>query len=122
MHITCNGYINCLCHAGYILSLVMFLILLIFSYKICEKSVSTSDASPSSPAALEFVRGKLLASGCMIRPSEGGSTIYLVEHLDLEVLFISSCNLLRNYTLVTIFGEGYILMVEIPCRLHLFQR
>ncbi|XP_042011431.1 homeobox-leucine zipper protein HOX9-like isoform X1 [Salvia splendens] len=53
-------------------------------FVICEKSVSTSDAAPSSPAALEFVRGKLLASGCMIRPSEGGSTIYLVEHLDLE--------------------------------------
>ncbi|KAL1542441.1 homeobox-leucine zipper protein HOX9-like [Salvia divinorum] len=53
-------------------------------FVICEKSVSGTDAAPSSPAALEFVRGKLLASGCMIRPSEGGSTLYLVEHLDLE--------------------------------------
>ncbi|XP_057784620.1 homeobox-leucine zipper protein REVOLUTA-like isoform X2 [Salvia miltiorrhiza] len=53
-------------------------------FVICERSISGSDAAPSSPAALEFVRGKLLASGCMIRPSEGGSTIYLVEHLDLE--------------------------------------
>ncbi|KAH6801686.1 hypothetical protein C2S51_033132 [Perilla frutescens var. frutescens] len=53
-------------------------------FVICERSISGSEAAPSSPAALEFVRGRLLASGFMIRPSEGGSTIYLVEHLDLE--------------------------------------
>ncbi|KAI3470468.1 hypothetical protein Pfo_027131 [Paulownia fortunei] len=54
------------------------------SFVVCEKSVSGSDAAPSSPAALEFVRGRMLASGYMICPSEGGSTIHLVEHLDLE--------------------------------------
>lgn len=53
--------------------------------KVCEKSISGSDATPSSPASLEFVRGRMLASGYMIRSIEGGSTIHLVDHWDLEV-------------------------------------
>lgn len=40
---------------------------------------------PSSPVALEFVRGKTLASGYLIFPCEGGSMVTLVTHLDLEV-------------------------------------
>ncbi|KAI3458978.1 hypothetical protein Pfo_015641 [Paulownia fortunei] len=54
------------------------------SFVVCEKSVSGSDAVPSSPAALEFVRGRMLASGYLIHPCEGGSTIHLVDHLDFE--------------------------------------
>ncbi|KAG8390798.1 hypothetical protein BUALT_Bualt01G0121000 [Buddleja alternifolia] len=54
------------------------------SFVVCEKSASGSDAAPSSPASLEFVRGRMLASGYLVRPCEGGSTIYLVDHLDLE--------------------------------------
>ncbi|KAL2525840.1 Homeobox-leucine zipper protein REVOLUTA [Abeliophyllum distichum] len=55
------------------------------SLVVCEKSISGSDAGPSSPAALEFVRGRMLASGYLIRPFVGGrSTIHLVDHLDLE--------------------------------------
>lgn len=86
----------------------MYLILVfMFYYKICERSISGSDAAPSSPAALEFVRGRLLASGFMIRPSEGGSTIYLVDHMDLEVLFLSSCS--TNYTVAISVGHGWTL-------------
>lgn len=72
--------------SSYLLFPVTELILaLLFYYKVCEKSISGSDAAPSSPAALEFVRGSMLASGYMIRSSGGASTIHLVEHLDLEV-------------------------------------
>ncbi|KAL0298698.1 UNVERIFIED_CONTAM: Homeobox-leucine zipper protein REVOLUTA [Sesamum radiatum] len=54
------------------------------SFVVCEKSVSGSDAVPSSPAVLEFVRGRMFASGYLIHPCEGGSIIHLVDHLDLE--------------------------------------
>ncbi|GER48937.1 homeobox leucine-zipper protein [Striga asiatica] len=54
------------------------------SLVVCEKSISDSDAGPSSPAALEFVRGRMLASGYMICPGKGGSTIHIVEHYDFE--------------------------------------
>ncbi|XP_011076981.1 homeobox-leucine zipper protein REVOLUTA-like isoform X2 [Sesamum indicum] len=54
------------------------------SFVVCEKSVSGSDAVPSSPAVLEFVRGRMLASGYLIHPCEGGSIIHLIDHLDLE--------------------------------------
>ncbi|KAK4430906.1 Homeobox-leucine zipper protein REVOLUTA [Sesamum alatum] len=54
------------------------------SFVVCEKSVSGSDAVPSSPAVLEFVRGRMLASGYLINPCEGGSIIHLIDHLDLE--------------------------------------
>ncbi|KAL9165396.1 hypothetical protein ABFS82_06G168400 [Erythranthe guttata] len=54
------------------------------SYVVCEKSISGSDAAPSSPAALEFVRGRMMASGYLVRPRDDGSTVYLVDHMDLE--------------------------------------
>ncbi|CAA0806364.1 Homeobox-leucine zipper protein REVOLUTA [Striga hermonthica] len=54
------------------------------SLVVCEKSISDSDAGPSSPTALEFVRGRMLASGYMICPGEEGSTIHIVEHYDFE--------------------------------------
>ncbi|KAL0402243.1 UNVERIFIED_CONTAM: Homeobox-leucine zipper protein REVOLUTA [Sesamum latifolium] len=40
------------------------------SFVVCEKSVSGSDAVPSSPAVLEFVRGRILASSVpeVVRP------------------------------------------------------
>ncbi|KAL8533111.1 hypothetical protein ACS0TY_009383 [Phlomoides rotata] len=53
-------------------------------FVVCEKSISGSDAGPSSPAVLEFVRGRMFASGYMIRSSGEGSTINLVDHWDLE--------------------------------------
>ncbi|KAK4436003.1 Homeobox-leucine zipper protein REVOLUTA [Sesamum alatum] len=54
------------------------------SLVVCEQSMSGSDGAPSSPIALEFVRGRMLASGYLIRQGEGGSTIDLLDHLDLE--------------------------------------
>ncbi|XP_011084331.1 homeobox-leucine zipper protein REVOLUTA-like isoform X2 [Sesamum indicum] len=54
------------------------------SFVVCEQSISGSDGAPSSPVALEFVRGRMLVSGYLIRPCEGGSTIDLLDHLDLE--------------------------------------
>ncbi|CAA0825311.1 Homeobox-leucine zipper protein REVOLUTA [Striga hermonthica] len=54
------------------------------SLVVCEKSISGSDAGVNSPSALEFVRGRMLASGFMICPGQGGSTIHIVEHYDME--------------------------------------
>ncbi|XP_051121235.1 homeobox-leucine zipper protein REVOLUTA-like [Andrographis paniculata] len=54
------------------------------SYVVCEKSISDRDVSPTSPTSLESVKGNKLASGFMICPIEGGSIIYMVEHLDME--------------------------------------
>ncbi|XP_075494855.1 homeobox-leucine zipper protein HOX9-like [Primulina tabacum] len=54
------------------------------SFVVCEKSINGGSDVPSSPVALEFVRGKMLASGYLIFPCEGGSMINLVAHLDLE--------------------------------------
>ncbi|GER29858.1 homeobox leucine-zipper protein [Striga asiatica] len=54
------------------------------SLVVCEKSISASDAGPSSPTALEFVRMRMLASGYMIGPGEEGSTRHIVEHYDFE--------------------------------------
>ncbi|CAK9169605.1 unnamed protein product [Ilex paraguariensis] len=59
------------------------------SLVVCETSMSGSGAALSSPAALEFVRAKMLASGYLIRPCEGeGSIIHIVDHLDLEALTV----------------------------------
>ncbi|KAL0358663.1 UNVERIFIED_CONTAM: Homeobox-leucine zipper protein REVOLUTA [Sesamum angustifolium] len=52
--------------------------------QVCEQSISGSNGAPSSPVALEFVRGRMLVSGYLIRPCERGSTIDLLDHLDLE--------------------------------------
>ncbi|XP_051121229.1 homeobox-leucine zipper protein HOX9-like [Andrographis paniculata] len=54
------------------------------SYVVCEKSISDRDVAPTSPTSLESVKGTKLASGFIICPVEGGSTIYMVEHLDME--------------------------------------
>ncbi|KAK4403883.1 Homeobox-leucine zipper protein REVOLUTA [Sesamum angolense] len=56
------------------------------SFVVCEQSISGSNGAPSSPVALEFVRGRMLVSGYLIRPCERGSTIDLLDHLDLEAL------------------------------------
>lgn len=41
------------------------------------------------PLVQPFVRGEMLPSGFLIRPSDGGgSVIHIVDHLDLEVIAI----------------------------------
>lgn len=43
------------------------------------------------PAVPHFVRAEILPSGYLIRPCEGGgSIIHIVDHMDLEVISISS--------------------------------
>ena len=54
--------------------------------QVCEKSMSGSGIGPGPFAASQFTRAKMLASGYLVRPYEGGgSTIHIVDHLDLEV-------------------------------------
>ena len=48
--------------------------------------MSGSGAGPNPSTASQFVRAKMLPSGYLIRPCEGGgSIIHIVDHLDLEV-------------------------------------
>ncbi|XP_073131135.1 homeobox-leucine zipper protein REVOLUTA-like isoform X2 [Henckelia pumila] len=54
------------------------------SFVVCERSINGGSDVPSSPVAIEFVRGKKLASGYLIRPCEAGSMLNLVGHFDLE--------------------------------------
>ncbi|XP_057979607.1 homeobox-leucine zipper protein REVOLUTA-like [Malania oleifera] len=52
---------------------------------VCERSTSGSGVGPNPPATLEFVRARMLPSGYLIRPCEGGGSIVrIVDHLDLE--------------------------------------
>ncbi|KAJ9684606.1 hypothetical protein PVL29_016866 [Vitis rotundifolia] len=55
------------------------------SLVVCERSMSGSGAGPNPSTASQFVRAKMLPSGYLIRPCEGGgSIIHIVDHLDLE--------------------------------------
>ncbi|GFZ14768.1 homeobox-leucine zipper family protein [Actinidia rufa] len=57
--------------------------------QVCEKSMSSSGIGPGPFAASHFTRAKMLASGYLVRPYEGGgSTIHIVDHLDLEALTV----------------------------------
>ncbi|XP_059669154.1 homeobox-leucine zipper protein REVOLUTA-like [Cornus florida] len=57
------------------------------SLVVCEKSMSGSGAGPSQSLVSQFIRAKMLASGYLIRPCEGGgSIIHIVDHLDFEAL------------------------------------
>ena len=67
----------------------LYISLLIIS-KVCERSLSGSGAGPNTAAAAQFVRAEMLPSGYLIRPCEGGgSIIHIVDHLNLEVLFLA---------------------------------
>ncbi|XP_028808038.1 homeobox-leucine zipper protein REVOLUTA isoform X2 [Neltuma alba] len=55
------------------------------SLVVCERSLSGSGTGPNAAAAAQFVRAKMLPSGYLIRPCEGGgSIIHIVDHLNLE--------------------------------------
>jgi homeobox-leucine zipper protein len=48
------------------------------------------------PLVQPFIRGEMLPSGFLIRPSDGGgSVIHIVDHLDLEVITIKQE--MKNY-------------------------
>lgn len=58
--------------------------------KVCERSLSGSGTGPNAAAASQFVRAEMLPSGYLIRPCEGGgSIIHIVDHLNLEVQFLT---------------------------------
>ncbi|KAK1662788.1 hypothetical protein QYE76_050947 [Lolium multiflorum] len=55
------------------------------SLVVCETSLSSKQGGPSMPLVQPFIRGEMLPSGFLIRPSDGGgSVIHIVDHLDLE--------------------------------------
>ncbi|WOL16730.1 homeobox-leucine zipper protein HOX9 [Canna indica] len=57
------------------------------SLVICERSLSGSGSGPSATTGNQFVRAKMLPSGYLIRPCEGGgSIVHIVDHLDLEAM------------------------------------
>jgi len=60
--------------------------LTLLALKVCERSLSTKQGGPSMPLVQPFIRGEMLPSGFLIRPSDGGgSVIHIVDHIDLEV-------------------------------------
>lgn len=57
------------------------------SIVVCEKSISDYGTGPNPFVASQLTRAKMLASGYFVQPFEGGgSTIHIVDHLDLEAL------------------------------------
>lgn len=55
--------------------------------KVCERSLNNTQNGPSMPPVPHFVRAKMLPSGYLIRPCDGGgSIIHIVDHVDLEVI------------------------------------
>jgi hypothetical protein len=49
-------------------------------------SLTKSTGGPCGPNSPNFIRAELLPSGYLIRPCEGGgSMIYIVDHVDLDV-------------------------------------
>ncbi|XP_040381320.1 homeobox-leucine zipper protein HOX29 [Oryza brachyantha] len=55
------------------------------SLVVCERSLSSKQGGPSMPLVQPFIRGEMLPSGFLIRPSDGGgSVIHIVDHMDLE--------------------------------------
>ncbi|GER48913.1 homeobox-leucine zipper protein HOX32 [Striga asiatica] len=59
------------------------------SLVICERSLTSSTGGPNGPNSNCFVRAKMLPSGCLVRPCEGGgSIIHIVDHIDLDALSV----------------------------------
>uniref|UniRef100_A0A0E0BYP7 Homeobox domain-containing protein n=1 Tax=Oryza meridionalis TaxID=40149 RepID=A0A0E0BYP7_9ORYZ len=55
------------------------------SLVVCERSLSSKQGGPSMPLVQPFIRGEMLPSGFLIRPSDGGgSVIHIVDHMDVE--------------------------------------
>uniref|UniRef100_A0A0D9UXY9 Homeobox domain-containing protein n=2 Tax=Leersia perrieri TaxID=77586 RepID=A0A0D9UXY9_9ORYZ len=55
------------------------------SLVVCERSLSSKQGGPNMPLVQPFIRGEMLPSGFLIRPSDGGgSVIHIVDHMDLE--------------------------------------
>ncbi|OAO92653.1 hypothetical protein AXX17_AT5G30820 [Arabidopsis thaliana] len=49
-------------------------------------SLTSATVGPNGPFSSSFVRAKMLSSGFLIRPCDGGgSIIHIVDHVDLDV-------------------------------------
>lgn len=60
------------------------------SFQVCEKSLTAATGGPNGPLSSSFVRAKMLSSGFLIRPCDGGgSIIHIVDHVDLDVSIFS---------------------------------
>ncbi|KAG7610777.1 Ribonuclease H-like superfamily [Arabidopsis suecica] len=54
--------------------------------QVCERSLTSAIVGPNGPFSSSFVRAKMLSSGFLIRPCDGGgSIIHIVDHVDLDV-------------------------------------
>ncbi|ANM69327.1 putative START domain-containing protein [Arabidopsis thaliana] len=57
-----------------------------FGSGVCERSLTSATVGPNGPFSSSFVRAKMLSSGFLIRPCDGGgSIIHIVDHVDLDV-------------------------------------
>ncbi|KAI7743312.1 hypothetical protein M8C21_030726 [Ambrosia artemisiifolia] len=55
------------------------------SLVVCERSLNNTQNGPTMPPVPHFVRAKILPSGYLIRPCDGGgSIIHIVDHVDFE--------------------------------------
>ncbi|KAL5731595.1 Homeobox-leucine zipper protein hox32 [Ranunculus cassubicifolius] len=55
------------------------------SIVICERSLTATTGGPVGPSPSSFVRAEMLASGYLIRPCDGSSSIInIVDHVDLD--------------------------------------
>ncbi|XP_071940261.1 homeobox-leucine zipper protein ATHB-8-like isoform X2 [Coffea arabica] len=60
------------------------------SLMICERLLNNTHNGPSIPPVQHFVRAKILPNEYLTRPCEGGgSIIHIVDHIDLEVFYLT---------------------------------
>jgi homeobox-leucine zipper protein len=65
---------------------IRFALYLLFCLQVCERSLTSATGGPNGPLSSSFVRAKMLSSGFLIRPCDGGgSIIHIVDHVDLDV-------------------------------------
>ncbi|XP_035837932.1 homeobox-leucine zipper protein ATHB-8 isoform X2 [Helianthus annuus] len=59
------------------------------SLVVCERSLNNTQNGPTMPPVPHFVRAKILPSGYLIRPCDGGgSIIHIVDHVDFESISV----------------------------------
>lgn len=83
----------------------IFLLVLVyicfFCDQVCERSLTSATGGPNGPLSSSFVRAKMLSSGFLIRPCDGGgSIIHIVDHVDLDVSFLFDKTLIFSLLLL----------------------
>ena len=80
------------------------------SFQVCEKSLTAATGGPNGPLSSSFVRAKMLSSGFLIRPCDGGgSIIHIVDHVDLDVSIFSFIKKLSSFKLIAIIFVCFVL-------------